>query len=338
MLYLHEHFFGLVPTARYFASNDVVYRLQERKPAIGLAFYRFDFNEILGTITQARAWTNRLEVYIAEPYIDQQLIRLLEIFQNDPAIQFWGDGVLNVACTNWQPAICWFVTARHYYRDDAWAQAWLAQVDQHLRHKPYQFDCLLGIPRPNRDAVEQLYLASGHKNQIIYSYHKNRIKDGIWGWDIGTAQGSWEPVTVADQYQVALSALVPYDIYNQSWHSVVAESTDYNDISHMTEKVAKPIMAERLFVVFAGQYYLRNLRQLGFQTFGSVIDESYDLEPDANTRYRMAWQQIEQLCEQDATAVRSRIRATLDHNRDLFLATDWQQALRESLASASAAR
>jgi len=334
-MFLHEHFFGLVPGARYFTTNDVVYRLSTPQTAIGLAFYRFDFDELHDVIVHARNWTDRLIVYIAEPYHDQMLITLLRRFESDTGIQFFGDGMLNVSCSNWRPAICWFVTPRHYYRDDAWAQAWLRQVDQSIKAKQFQFDCLLGIPRPNRDAVESFYLDSAHKQDILYSYHKNNIQDGIWGWDIGSATGSWQSITIADQYQVALSALVPYDIYNQSWHSIVAESTDYNDINHMTEKVAKPIIAERVFVVFAGQYYLRNLRQLGFETFASVIDEQYDLEPDPARRYHMAWQQVESLCKQNAVAVRARVRTILEHNRRLFLDTDWQQELRQCLIKAT---
>ena len=337
MLYLHEHFFDLVTNARYFKTNDVIFRLTEHQSTIGLAFYEFDFEYLKQIISHACNYTNNLIVYVAEPF-NYQLFDLLQVFQSNPNVHFFGDGVLNVPYSNWKPAICWFVTARHYYQQDAWAQAWLRQVDQSLKAKPFDFDCLLGIPRSNRDAVEQLYHACDFKHRLLYTYYKNKIKDGIWGWDIGDVKGSWESIRVADQYQVALSALVPFDVYNQSWHSIVTESTSYNEISHMTEKIAKPIMAERIFIVFAGKNYLQNLRHLGFRTFSDIIDESYDMESDDQTRYRMAWQQVKWLCSQDALQIRDQARDILNHNRDLFLTTDWQHALKQQLASASAAR
>jgi hypothetical protein len=54
-----------------------------------------------------------------------------------------------------------------------------------------------------------------------------------------------------------------------------------------------------LFIVFGGYQYLKNLRQLGFKTFNSVIDESYDDEPDYKLRGEKICQQISYLLQQD---------------------------------------
>jgi hypothetical protein len=43
-----------------------------------------------------------------------------------------------------------------------------------------------------------------------------------------------------------------------------------------TEKIARPIVGLKPFVVYAARNYLANLRRLGFETFGDIWDESYD--------------------------------------------------------------
>ena len=45
--------------------------------------------------------------------------------------------------------------------------------------------------------------------------------------------------------------------------------------SRTTEKILKPIQQYHPFILL-GMYGLQNLRNLGFKTFDSVWDESYD--------------------------------------------------------------
>ena len=74
------------------------------------------------------------------------------------------------------------------------------------------------------------------------------------------------------------------------------------------------MLACRLFVVISGQYYLQNLRKLGFKTFDSVIDESYDLEPADHIRWTKAIEQAEWLCQQPQQDILPKIAAIVLHN------------------------
>lgn len=333
MLWLHEHFFDFVPGAEYFRSNHDIVNLTTHKKIIGLAFYHFNLDEMVGLIETARQKCAHLLVYIKEPF-NLDLITLLKKFEVDSNIKFFGDAIMNAntAVSNWQPAISWFVSPRHYYQVDDWAKNLLAKVDHDYScPRDYQFDCLLGIRRAHRDQIDNFYQHSNVKNHILYRYYRDNIHTGTWDMDIGDIRGTWESLQVFDHYQVALSALVPYYIYNQSYHSVVAETTDFNQFNHVTEKVAKPMMSKRIFVAFAGQYYLESLKSLGFQTFSDVLDESYDIESDHATRYRMAWQQIEWLCQQPAVDVKQRVQKVLDHNHAHFLKSDWHATVKNCL-------
>lgn len=44
--------------------------------------------------------------------------------------------------------------------------------------------------------------------------------------------------------------------------------------------------------MFGPRYFLKHLHELGFQTFDSVLDESYDSEPVDEVRYQKAMLQV----------------------------------------------
>jgi len=328
-IFLNQHFFDFTPDAEYFRRNDEILDVSH-KAIIGLAFYHFDLPDMIELIGAARSRCQRLIVYIKEPF-SADLIRLLQIFQQDQHIRFFGDAVLNVDSPNWQPAISWFVSPRHYYQQDNWAKDLLHQLDHDGQNRPYQFDCLLGTQKSHRDVIAEHYLRSKLQHHILFNYFKNDISQGIWHLDIGRVNQTWESMEFLPGYHIALSALVPFEIYNHSYHSIVAESTAFDEFNHLTEKIAKPMLAKRVFVVFAGQYYLRSLRSLGFQTFSDILDESYDLEPQSKDRYQMAWQQVERLCLEDSGTVRRKVQTILDHNQRWFLDQDWHSNVKQHI-------
>jgi len=135
-------------------------------------------------------------------------------------------------------------------------------------------------------------------------------------------RGSITPVKFNGQV-MSLSQVIPFSIYNQTAYSVVAETNYDNHYSFYTEKIVKPILSERLFIVFSGQHYLRNLRSLGFRTFDGILDETYDTIEDYDLRFKLACEQIKYLCDQNQETVLEQIRPITEHNKSVMLTTDW---------------
>lgn len=75
-----------------------------------------------------------------------------------------------------------------------------------------------------------------------------------------------------------------YRLWQRSLLHVVNETVFYQPKLHLTEKVFKPIVAQRPFILVAAPGNLRYLRSYGFQTFGSWIDEGYDDIQDPDER------------------------------------------------------
>lgn len=105
---------------------------------------------------------------------------------------------------------------------------------------------------------------------------------------------------------------------NQSalWH-IVSETIFYHDKLHLTEKIFKPIVSKRPFILIGGCGNLAYLKKYGFKTFDRWIDESYDSEPDPTRRIEMAVAELNKLCSLSMTelqAMHSDMKEVLDYN------------------------
>lgn len=100
------------------------------------------------------------------------------------------------------------------------------------------------------------------------------------------------------------------------WH-LVTETIYYDDKLHLTEKIFKPMVARRPFILVGATGNLAYLRSYGFQTFDRWIDESYDLESDPERRMQMILNQVEYLCTLSAEQLDNmyqEMQEVLQHN------------------------
>ena len=215
----------------------------------------------------------------------------------------------------------------------------------YMTEKPKLFDALLGLNKAHRKFV----FFSLHKANLLDSSYvsltalPNETKTGqrrVWYYSTDLKQlESKDVVASLDQnnnlftgYNLIqekkpLSHQVPWNIYAHSWYSIVAET--HENILHTTEKIAKPLFAKRLFVLFGAPYMLQRLRDLGFKTFDSVIDESYDLEVDNNLRWAQAFEQVVALSQMDPVSVHQKIEDVLEYNYQLCIDKEyWLAPLR----------
>lgn len=87
--------------------------------------------------------------------------------------------------------------------------------------------------------------------------------------------------------------------YTDTYFSVVTETVFDYPYSFRTEKIWKPIAMCHPWIAVANQGYYRDMHNLGFQTFGHVIDESFDSIENNQDRLERIALVIEDLCQQD---------------------------------------
>ena len=98
---------------------------------------------------------------------------------------------------------------------------------------------------------------------------------------------------------------LPHILMQRYWIEVVSE-TNYSDHkAFITEKVARPIVYRKPFIVFGDRYTLKTLQDEGFKTFSNFWDESYDALPTG----------------------RERIDAVVKTLKEIFQTHDWQLQL-----------
>jgi len=93
-----------------------------------------------------------------------------------------------------------------------------------------------------------------------------------------------------------LSAGVNFDSLTSALFHVVTETVYFQDKLHLTEKVFKPIVAKRPFLLVSAPGNLAYLKRYGFRTFDRWIDESYDQESDHYVRIEKITFEIAKLC------------------------------------------
>jgi hypothetical protein len=240
----------------------------------------------------------------------------------------------------------WFKTTTLLYKS---LPAQLDQIAYQLP-KPRLFDALLGSPKPHRTFVADSVRANNLTDKFIITYGGKWDDNSFYAkdyfiWEPGVeVVGEQQPGTAGPvrYYGVhtGLSRVIPISVFNDTAYSIIAETDHDNTLSFYSEKTAKPIIARRLFIAFTGYRFLANLRQLGFQTFGAVIDESYDLIKNDRERYTAAFEQVKILCNRDQQEVYNTIKPVLDYNYNLIMTTDWTQyaadQIRERINSAQA--
>jgi hypothetical protein len=87
--------------------------------------------------------------------------------------------------------------------------------------------------------------------------------------------------------------------YIDTYFSLVSETVHRFPYSFRTEKIWKPVAIGHPFIAIANQGYYRDLHNLGFKTFGHVVDESFDQIENNMDRMERVATVVEDLCQQD---------------------------------------
>jgi len=190
-------------------------------------------------------------------------------------------------------------------------------------------DALLGSRRPNRDFVMLSMQQHNLLDRNIVTYrdvftgnNSNSLSDRVAQHFPQTTllhpyvspnlDPAWE---VSDCIKHSDSQTVPWEIYRRTWVSLAVESVCSGSMFFMAEKISKPMMALRPFVVFGICGFLKHLQQLGFKTFHPYIDESYDSIRDDVERWQAAFDQVIKLHNQELDDLYIKLEDRVLHNQ-----------------------
>ena len=107
-----------------------------------------------------------------------------------------------------------------------------------------------------------------------------------------------------------------------SYCNIVMEThfdVDQSDGAFLTEKTFKPLKHGQMFFIAGAAGSLQLLRNLGYRVFDSVLDNSYDQEPNHTQRWIMLSNSIKS-AQKHLPEMFEQCRSDIEHNQRLFCA------------------
>jgi len=172
--------------------------------------------------------------------------------------------------------------------------------------RPYKFLFLNGRSRPHRVGLIQRL--------------QHLLPHALWT-NLDSQSGAIQ--TLPEKYEfdfyqsrvasTGTQGFVKHQLFNNDWGEIYLKAAPYADTyfsvvtetvfdypySFRTEKIWKPIAIGHPWIAVANEGYYRDMRNLGFRTFDSVIDESFDTIENNQDRLERIAQVIDDLCCQD---------------------------------------
>ena len=198
--------------------------------------------------------------------------------------------------------------------------------------KPYKFLFLNGRSRPHRKYLYERLKRTGALDQALwtmldampcvwrtFSFRENGIDIMATPSPLQHLPKQYE----VEQYRdpifgpITNRTFLKQELFHREWGEIYLEPAAYvdtyfslvteticaeSDFSFRTEKIAKPLAIGHPFIVVANWGFYRDLKNLGFQTFGHVIDESFDQIDAAQDRVDRITDIVTDLCRQDLSS------------------------------------
>ena len=219
-------------------------------------------------------------------------------------------------------ALDWYRDGQYFDQHIDWTRPYITLNRLHVNDRSYRLNLVARLS-------EQNLLDRGH-----VSLHLGHTEYGSWQQELKSpntrlssaareliSQHLAQPLILdRDNTTGSLSAdfgHCEFELWKSGlWH-IVTETVFYHDKLHLTEKIFKPIVAQRPFMLAAAPGNLAYLKSYGFQTFDRWIDESYDTIADPDQRLQAIVTQTQRLCamsDSDLREMHQEMQPVLEHN------------------------
>jgi hypothetical protein len=303
---------------------------------------RRDFNHVFFHFDQEPLWSTRLGMY------DSVAVAWAEKYAKILANSEHSD--LKKKLCKSRGLLDWYFfyhgfAALHWYRDAKWVdhdnliQNAFLSMNHMLDGRSYRL-ALLGrfldraiINKGSisfHSTIDEIYSELNNPNSQLSEVSRDLVQHNVKD----LAGLPW----ILDQVPIDgnLSARFGHQEYklwqNSLWH-VVNETVFYESKLHLTEKVFKPIVSLRPFVLVSTPGSLKYLKSYGFKTFDNWIDERYDDIYDADQRLDAICMEIERyarMSTKQLRAVSADMMQVLQYNKNHFFG-DFQHIIVDEL-------
>ena len=129
-----------------------------------------------------------------------------------------------------------------------------------------------------------------------------------------------------NNYQVGSRSVDPswildHNYYQQTFCSVISETSLDADKPNFSEKTFRAICHGHPFIIIGSRYSLKFLREFGLDTYDDIFDNSYDTIADPWARLTAVFKTIDQISNKDITEldkIKKDLHARRIKNRDVY--------------------
>lgn len=258
------------------------------------------------------------------------------------------------------PALCYdyFMDVCLGYEENTQAMLNVDDIFEH-RLKPYKFLFLNGRSRPHRKYLIEQLRNRGLLTQALWTCldprppkNQDFVLDAMRSvTEICRLPENYEVPKYRNPVQIAAPErhFIKYDMFDNSWGEVYIYSPPYIDTyfslvtetvyevprTFRTEKIVKPLAQGHPWICAANAGFYRDLKNLGFRTFESVIDQSFDGIANAQDRMNRIVDVVNDLCNSDLNEFLNQTRDICKYNQQRLL--EYRNQIRSDLPGRFAA-
>ena len=203
--------------------------------------------------------------------------------------------------------------------------------------KPYKFLFLNGRSRPHRRVLINAFEQRGLLSQALWTNLDSHAGP------IHLLLPEYEVEQFQPYMNTTEQGFVKAELFNNLWGEIYIRPEPYIDTyfsvvtetvfdyahSFRTEKIAKPLAQGHPWICAANPGFYRDMHNLGFQTFGHVIDESFDSIDNAQDRINRIVTIVDDLCGQDLLQLLAACESVCKYNQQHLreMSRKWQLEL-----------
>jgi len=291
---------------------------------------RRDYNHVFFHFDQEPLWSDKLGPYDCTPPLWSN--KYVKILANSEISTIKKEICKSRDCLDWYffyhgfAALDWFRDAQ-YIRSEQEIKSSFLSLNHVFDNRSHRIALLARLLDKNiaqygsisfhasvQDVMAELHdpdTKLSQTSQSLIKDHLDGVSDLPWKLDDVPISGELSARFGHNEYVLWQKSL---------WH-LVNETVFYDAKLHLTEKIFKPIVAQRPFILVAAPGNLEYLRRYGFRTFDRWIDESYDHMHDPDQRLDAIVQQISKFANlgvKELEDLRRDMLPVLEYNKQHF--------------------
>lgn len=186
-------------------------------------------------------------------------------------------------------------------------------------------------PRPHRTLLMCELIRAKVLNRGLVSYYGDNVKDSVNRVKLNERPGLTPEALILD-------SMIPLEIdmdlglnnpawniveehYNRTFCSVVPETLYDSNVIFFSEKTWKTIAVGHPFMLLSSPGMLRELRKMGYYTYGAWWDEGYDVIRKLDDRIRHIVNELKRISlfsREELVNMRASMQPVVEHNQRLF--------------------